>query len=120
MEDILWNLEMMKKPQVWLPQSREELPQERMHKSLVPEGPGRCQRGGGQMDTRDPDRGGQSLWGGLILRLLGSLPGVLTERPPWGSDLGSDCAILVPILFQENLGFSTQSQQCPRIVPGWF
>lgn len=33
------------------------------------------------MDMLDPDRGGQNLWGGLILRLLGFLPGVLTEMP---------------------------------------
>lgn len=72
------------------------------------------------MDMLDPDRGGQSLWGGLILRLLGSPPGVITETPPWGSDLGSDCAVLVPILFQENLGFSMQSQRCPHTMPGCF
>ena len=39
MEDILCNLEMMKKPQVWLHQAREELPQGRIRKSLVPLGP---------------------------------------------------------------------------------
>ena len=34
------------------------------------------------MDMLDPDCGGQNLWGGLILCLLGSLPGVLRELPP--------------------------------------